>query len=189
MLLTTLLQFGESTETFFCKQASASFPPGETPEQCDMKSDRQAERMALCCAAVGVADAGGLVAGGLAAATGFAAGFAGGLLAVALGCAGGGGAVTVGAAGGAGAMVAWAGAGAGGGGATACTGAAGAGAAAAGAGAGASECGLGKVLLTAALHAGDRLLMFFCRQANASCPRMPEHFDMASLRQFALSAL
>jgi hypothetical protein len=48
---------------------------------------------------------------------------------------------------------------------------------------------LGKVLLTAALQAGDRLLTFFCRQANASCPRMPEHFDMASLRQFALSAL
>jgi hypothetical protein len=169
VLLTTLLQFGESTETFFCKQASASFPPGETPEQCDMKSDRQAERMALCCAAVGVADAGGLVAGGLAATTGFAAGLTGGLLAVALGCAGGGGAATVGAAGGAGAMVAWAGAGAGGG--------------------GASECGLGKVLLTAALQAGDRLLTFFCRQANASWPRMPEHFDMASLRQFALSAL
>jgi hypothetical protein len=44
-------------------------------------------------------------------------------------------------------------------------------------------------LLTAALQAGDRLFTFFWRHANASWPRMPEHFDMASLRQFDRSAL
>ncbi|HVV79659.1 MAG TPA: hypothetical protein VHD59_08605 [Pseudolabrys sp.] len=67
-------------------------------------------------------------------------------------------------------------------------GAAGAGAAAGGGGA-ASVFGFGRVWLTAALQAGDRLLTFFCRQTSASWPRMPEHFDMASLRQFARNAL
>jgi hypothetical protein len=67
--------------------------------------------------------------------------------------------------------------------------AAGGGAAGFGGTAGATAAGLGKVLSTAALQAGDRLLTFFCRQANASWPRIPEHFDMASLRQFDRSAL
>jgi hypothetical protein len=155
VLLTALLQPGESTATFFCKQPSASLPPGATPEHRDMKSDRQADFIAFCWAAVSL----GATAAGLAAAADFTAG-----LLAALGWAGGGGAATAGAGGGAGAMVAWAGAGA-----AACAGAAGAaGAAAAGAGAGASDLGFGSVWLTAALQAGDRLLTFFCRQASAS---------------------
>src|SRR6185437_159482 len=38
--------------TFFCRHISASLPPGVTPEQCDMKSERQLARSALCCALV-----------------------------------------------------------------------------------------------------------------------------------------
>jgi hypothetical protein len=69
-------------------------------------------------------------------------------------------------------------------------GAVGAGAAAGGGGGGAASVfGFGRVWLTAALQAGDRLSTFFCRQTSASLPRMPEHFDMASLRQFARNAL
>jgi hypothetical protein len=53
----------------------------------------------------------------------------------------------------------------------------------------AGAAGFGSVALTAVLQAGDKLLTFFCKQANASWPRKPEHFDMASLRQFDRSAL
>jgi hypothetical protein len=37
---------------FFCRHIRASLPPGVTPEQCDMKSERQLARSALCCALV-----------------------------------------------------------------------------------------------------------------------------------------
>jgi hypothetical protein len=53
--LTAVLQAGERLATFFCRQLSASLPPGVTPEHFDMKSERQAERMALCCSVVGCA--------------------------------------------------------------------------------------------------------------------------------------
>jgi hypothetical protein len=53
--LTALRQAGESFAEFFCRHCSASAPPGVTPEQFDMKSDRQDERMAFCCSAVGCA--------------------------------------------------------------------------------------------------------------------------------------
>jgi hypothetical protein len=94
VLLTTLLQFGESAATFFCKQANAAGPPGETPEQRDMKSDRQAAFIALCWAAVTFGAGAGAAAGaGLAVATGFATGLGAGWLAVAFGGAGGGAAI------------------------------------------------------------------------------------------------
>jgi hypothetical protein len=47
---TAVWQPPESLSTFFCRHVSASLPPGVTPEQCDMKSERQFERSALCCA-------------------------------------------------------------------------------------------------------------------------------------------
>jgi hypothetical protein len=50
--LTAVLQAGARLATFFFRQASASLPPGVTPEHFDMKSDRQDERMALCWSAV-----------------------------------------------------------------------------------------------------------------------------------------
>src|SRR5262249_58204967 len=37
----------ESRVEFLCRHCSAAAPPGCTPEQCAMKSDRQAARMAL----------------------------------------------------------------------------------------------------------------------------------------------
>jgi hypothetical protein len=46
--LTAFLQVADSVVTFFCRHASASLPPGETSEQCDVKSDRQADFIALC---------------------------------------------------------------------------------------------------------------------------------------------
>ncbi len=45
--LTAALQAGESLAKFCFKQSSASLPPGVTPEQFAMKSDRQEARMAL----------------------------------------------------------------------------------------------------------------------------------------------
>ncbi len=54
---TAVWQPGDSFATFFCRHISASLPPGWTPEQFDMKSERQLERMALCCAEVGCAAA------------------------------------------------------------------------------------------------------------------------------------
>jgi hypothetical protein len=50
--LTAFLQLGERPATFFCRQARASLPPGVTPEHFEVKSERQDERMALCCALV-----------------------------------------------------------------------------------------------------------------------------------------
>jgi hypothetical protein len=47
---TAVWQPPESASTFFCRHISASLPPGVTPEQCDMKSERQLPRIALCCA-------------------------------------------------------------------------------------------------------------------------------------------
>jgi hypothetical protein len=55
--LTAVLQAGDRLATFFCRQASASRPPGLTPEHFDMKSERQDERMALCWADVSCAAA------------------------------------------------------------------------------------------------------------------------------------
>ena len=46
-------QAEESDELCCCRQVSAALPPGCTPEHCAMKSERQADLMALCCAAVG----------------------------------------------------------------------------------------------------------------------------------------
>ncbi len=56
--LTAVLQAGDRLATLVCRQTSASLPPGVTPEHFDMKSDRQLERMALCCSAVTCAAAG-----------------------------------------------------------------------------------------------------------------------------------
>jgi hypothetical protein len=50
--LTAVLQAGARLPTFFCRQVSASLPPGVTPEHFDMKSERQFERTALCCSGV-----------------------------------------------------------------------------------------------------------------------------------------
>jgi hypothetical protein len=60
--LTAVLQPDESLPTLRCRHCSASFPPGVTPEQFDMKSDRQLERMALCCSDVTCAAAGAVAA-------------------------------------------------------------------------------------------------------------------------------
>src|ERR1700741_3641158 len=90
--LTTCLQAGDRPATFRCRQASASLPPGVTPEHFAMKSERPASFSALCCAAVG----------GAAAAAADAAGFAG-LAMAALGGAAGVVGATSGAAAGAGA--------------------------------------------------------------------------------------
>lgn len=50
--LTAVLQAGDRLATLVCRQTSASLPPGVTLEHFDMKSDRQLERMALCCSGV-----------------------------------------------------------------------------------------------------------------------------------------
>ncbi len=44
---TTFWQFADKLATFFCRQTSASLPPGEMPEQCEMKSERQLARSSL----------------------------------------------------------------------------------------------------------------------------------------------
>jgi hypothetical protein len=49
---TALWQLGDSFDTFFCRHCSASAPPGRTPEQFDMKSERQDDFSAACCSAV-----------------------------------------------------------------------------------------------------------------------------------------
>jgi len=46
-------QAEDSDELCCCRHVSAALPPGDTPEHCAMKSERQADLMALCCAAVG----------------------------------------------------------------------------------------------------------------------------------------
>jgi hypothetical protein len=50
--LTAVLQAADRPATFFCRQASASLPPGVTPEHFDMKSERQEDLIAFCCADV-----------------------------------------------------------------------------------------------------------------------------------------
>lgn len=55
--LTPLRQAPESLASLRCRHCRASLPPGVTPEQFEMKSERQAERMALRCASVGCASA------------------------------------------------------------------------------------------------------------------------------------
>jgi len=49
---TAVWQPADSFATLFWRQTKASLPPGVTPEQCDMKSERQFERIALCWAEV-----------------------------------------------------------------------------------------------------------------------------------------
>jgi hypothetical protein len=51
--LTAVRQDEESPPKLRCKQRNASTPPGLTPEQCDMKSDRHEARMALICSWLG----------------------------------------------------------------------------------------------------------------------------------------
>jgi hypothetical protein len=67
---TALLHGPDNCAALRCRHCRASAPPGVTPEQCAMKSERQAARTALVCAALGLA-----VAGVAAAVDGFAAGF------------------------------------------------------------------------------------------------------------------
>jgi hypothetical protein len=55
--LTAPLQAGDRLATFFCRQFSASLPPRSTPGHFAMKSERQFERMALCCSGEGCAEA------------------------------------------------------------------------------------------------------------------------------------
>src|SRR5262249_56541135 len=58
---------GDGAETraaFCCKHLSAAGPPGCTPEQCAMKSDRHAARMALSCSLLGFCDAASVAAAG-----------------------------------------------------------------------------------------------------------------------------
>ncbi len=56
--LTAALQPGDRLATFFCRQTNAPLVPGDSDEQCDMKSDRQFERKAFCCAELSCAFAG-----------------------------------------------------------------------------------------------------------------------------------
>jgi hypothetical protein len=58
MAFTAFWQPGDSLVALRCRHCSASAPPGVTPEQLDMKSERQLLRSALCCSAVGWAEAG-----------------------------------------------------------------------------------------------------------------------------------
>jgi len=51
--LTAARQEGDNFAAFCRRQFKASAPPGVTPEQFAMKSERQFERMALVCAAEG----------------------------------------------------------------------------------------------------------------------------------------
>lgn len=62
--LTTCLQLGDWVLMLRCRQASASLPPGVTPEHFAIKSERQACFIAFCCAAVGAAGAAGVTAFG-----------------------------------------------------------------------------------------------------------------------------
>ena len=55
--LTAVRQAGESLARLRCRHCNASAPPRGTPEQFDMKSDRQLLRMAFCCSGVGWATA------------------------------------------------------------------------------------------------------------------------------------
>lgn len=74
---TALLHDGESLAELRCRHCSASAPPGCTPAQFDMKSERQDERMAAVCASVGLAGAAaaGAEAAGAAVACDGSAGF------------------------------------------------------------------------------------------------------------------
>jgi hypothetical protein len=49
---TAVWQPSDRPATFFCRQESASLPPGVTPAHFDWKSEWQFERIALCCAEV-----------------------------------------------------------------------------------------------------------------------------------------
>jgi hypothetical protein len=58
---TALWQPGARLDIFFCRHCSASMPPGLTLEQCAMKSERQAERIAARCASLGACANAGIV--------------------------------------------------------------------------------------------------------------------------------
>ena len=57
---TALWQPGARLDMFFCRHCSASRPPGCTLEQCAIKSERQAERIAPRCASVGACENAGM---------------------------------------------------------------------------------------------------------------------------------
>src|SRR5690348_7818044 len=59
---TAVRQPGDSFAELVARHCRAALPPGLTPEQCAMKSDRQAERIAAVCAAVGAAGVAAVVA-------------------------------------------------------------------------------------------------------------------------------
>lgn len=80
---TAVRQLGDSLAELEARHCKAALPPGCTPEQCAMKSDRQAERIAAVWAAVGAPGIGADVA--------FAR--AGGFFVGSTGCAGSAGAV------------------------------------------------------------------------------------------------
>ena len=71
MAATALWQADDNLAEWLCRHCKAAAPPGWTPEQLAMKSERQAARIADFCASVGCAGAVGAAAGG---ATGSAAG-------------------------------------------------------------------------------------------------------------------
>jgi hypothetical protein len=54
---TAVRQGADSFAELLARHCSAALPPGWTPEQCAMKSDRQAERIAAACSVVGPAGA------------------------------------------------------------------------------------------------------------------------------------
>jgi hypothetical protein len=65
MAATALWHRRERLAALRCRHCNASLPPGCTPEQCAMKSDRHAARMAaFCCSVGGAAAAAGAAAGG-----------------------------------------------------------------------------------------------------------------------------
>src|SRR6202035_875455 len=64
LAVTALRQAAESRASLRLRRCNASAPPGCTPEQWDMKSDRHAARMAAFCCAVGAAGAAAGAAGG-----------------------------------------------------------------------------------------------------------------------------
>jgi hypothetical protein len=57
-----LRQPADSWAALLCRHCSAAAPPGCTPEQWEMKSERHAARMALFCWDVGVAGADSVLA-------------------------------------------------------------------------------------------------------------------------------
>src|SRR5580704_18142992 len=61
MALTAVLHDSERLDSLRMRHSSASLPPGVTPEQLAMKSERHDARMASRCACVGCCAANGLI--------------------------------------------------------------------------------------------------------------------------------